>query len=1483
MAGKFYHGIQTQLGRDFRIWIYDEDYVGSGIEMRQGGGVQITYGDQAKDPSAALIGSKLTFQFIINETDTDYQTLIDDLVGAEEGRFTLQLFEDTGSGYELYWAGKILIDLIQVPDTYPSVVRLDATDGIATLKDELYKVDDDTRYTGYDTFVELLTKAFHKTGVIDPAYGNGSTDYSIRSHVKWFNDRMTGTSVDPLNVSRINHSAFYLEGDATSSPIFDLPTKNTEEVLEEIASGWGAQVFQSAGRYWFLQTDERAQSSITAFDYAIAADGTRAGTIPTSSIDMRLLISQTAGISRRLYLGQERYLAALNRVTSTYEHRGSTSIFQNPTDFDYATSSISFPAAGGGLTLLGTLATEMTLDISMLIDVKITNNSEFNNTGQGITWTNTNGLELQYVIKISDGVTTYWLKRDVNGQPTWSSVAKLFKVNATCPVVAANTNPITGKASHVLKVTSPPIPQPSKFYDQNSIQYSARVVQFGNSAISNAGFNVVASGGAQFDQDKRESANDYELQFRLTNTSIVVKTDSNDNIEETNYVAANTAAINTQPDLELPDITFGGHVLGYNGGIIEVTDGTGYQIAEDTWAKNSVAGSDAFHQLRVDEAMNLRNENRKVYQGTIRSGVYDFYRSLLINGKLLAPLGATWDLESDRWTGSWFELERTGILTDPRPPFDSKRIIPEDSGWNLTDEINRRIETTLQGVNGIGKTSLQIEEGDTITSLSVYPLTTDALKSGDTITMYDVNTGRYQQLTVGADTTIGDASITISGSPTADFDYGAGSQLLESINDTVTGGNAIKLWSTFTADSGSTTANTTADTLTVSGGTGITTSISGDTLTITNSSPTGDQNIWFEIVADSGTNATPDTTTDALTFTGGTGISTEVDNTTDTVTIVNTSPNVSQNLWSTFTADSGSTSANTTTDTLTVAGGTGISTEIVGDTLTITGSGGSGSDSEVIDVYDNTGDQTFTSGTITLNLDTTRVSTTGWTLSADVITANVAMTNVLFVYRVSTEVQTGSSRSVSYAWVERDTGAGFTEVDGSRIYMYNRLAGAGDQTGTGQFVLSSVGIGDDFRIRVARLAGSDTIRTIADGSGISAYNLNGGEAGPTGPTADTFLTFTADTGSTTANSATDTLTVTGGAGVTTSISGDILTITASGGSQTLDEVLTAGSTTAQTPTFSGNINLGQYLYHSGDTNTYLRFTPDQIYLYAGGINMIQMTEDTQDIIRLGSGSTDVDVEWYDFTNRAKFGLDAGLSGGIIGGGLNDVESGKLLVTWGLKYIGSITGQAGLLVNDADGYVSTAGGIADAADVDMTDAESGSVMMYANDTFYPAKTIDLDIGKIYSQGLTTWELTAGAAGTTITSPSYDEMEFSTVNDVILFMGYISYTSRSGTLTNTVDIKTSFVLKNGQSATKLYGAKIGTFWTTAYHTGVTYAAGNLVVHSIESSGIGGNYRLVLRMYKIDQSTPSQSQLVMTWSDLLSTGGEIYMQGMVFDKDV
>jgi len=101
-----------------------------------------------------------------------------------------------------------------------------------------------------------------------------------------------------------------------------------------------------------------------------------------------------------------------------------------------------------------------------------------------------------------------------------------------------------------------------------------------------------------------------------------------------------------------------------------------------------------------------------------------------------------------------------------------------------------------------------------------------------------------------------------------------------------------------------------------------------------------DQNIFATVSSDSGS-ITADTVTDTLTIAGGADIATSVSG--DTVTIDFTgSSGASQNLFETVSADSGSTTADTNTDTLTVSGGTDITTSVSGDTVTIsyTGSGG---------------------------------------------------------------------------------------------------------------------------------------------------------------------------------------------------------------------------------------------------------------------------------------------------------------------------------------------------------------------------------------------------------------------------------------------------------------------------------------------------------------------------------------------------------------
>ena len=100
----------------------------------------------------------------------------------------------------------------------------------------------------------------------------------------------------------------------------------------------------------------------------------------------------------------------------------------------------------------------------------------------------------------------------------------------------------------------------------------------------------------------------------------------------------------------------------------------------------------------------------------------------------------------------------------------------------------------------------------------------------------------------------------------------------------VTNTVARNIFTNFTADTGTVAPNLVNDTLTVEGGTNVTTSISGKTLTINSSGGGLTQNVFDTITADQGS-TTAASINDSLSIVGGTNIATAIATDTDIVTI----------------------------------------------------------------------------------------------------------------------------------------------------------------------------------------------------------------------------------------------------------------------------------------------------------------------------------------------------------------------------------------------------------------------------------------------------------------------------------------------------------------------------------------------------------------------------------------------------------------------
>ena len=123
-------------------------------------------------------------------------------------------------------------------------------------------------------------------------------------------------------------------------------------------------------------------------------------------------------------------------------------------------------------------------------------------------------------------------------------------------------------------------------------------------------------------------------------------------------------------------------------------------------------------------------------------------------------------------------------------------------------------------------------------------------------------------------------------------------------------------------------------------------------------------------------------------------------------------------------------------------------------------------------------------------------------------------------------------------------------------------------------------------------------------------------------------------------------------------------------------------------TVSGDVGINEYIYHNGDADTYLRFTDDDINIQAGGVNFIDITQDSTNEITFNEGGADVDF-------RVEGNSDANLlfvEGGTNRVGIGTNSPGALLDVDGTLDTTNLT-IAGAQGNDGQVLTSTGSGVA----------------------------------------------------------------------------------------------------------------------------------------------------------------------------------------------
>ena len=130
----------------------------------------------------------------------------------------------------------------------------------------------------------------------------------------------------------------------------------------------------------------------------------------------------------------------------------------------------------------------------------------------------------------------------------------------------------------------------------------------------------------------------------------------------------------------------------------------------------------------------------------------------------------------------------------------------------------------------------------------------------------------------------------------------------------------------------------------------------------------------------------------------------------------------------------------------------------------------------------------------------------------------------------------------------------------------------------------------------------------------------------------------------------------------------------------------------------GNMEVGEYIYHKNDSNTFVRFQEDQIHIKAGNRSMIKMKESTSDQVLVLSGGAATSDNAANFTDTnffvsgtigSKNSTNAGTSvfGGdlVVSGAIYDA-AGNVLGSGGVNYTGGFGSNNQMITADGSGNI-----------------------------------------------------------------------------------------------------------------------------------------------------------------------------------------------------
>lgn len=233
----------------YTIYIHDAEYNGNSTELE--GWFKIKNHDlSVEEPLKPIIRSSANISVLCRETDTEFEAFLEELVGADELRFTVDIYRNFD---EKIFRGHIVTDGVSYPDEYyPFQVDLTASDGLNRLKNIEYRNINGTPFTGFATIAQHLLNCIKLIGF---SYAGNQVVMKTLGFEWREDDQVESDAL--IDKIRCFHSVWQ---EYASYP--DLKCANAYNVLKDILTAFNARIFQSDGVFVIQQINSFSSSKL---------------------------------------------------------------------------------------------------------------------------------------------------------------------------------------------------------------------------------------------------------------------------------------------------------------------------------------------------------------------------------------------------------------------------------------------------------------------------------------------------------------------------------------------------------------------------------------------------------------------------------------------------------------------------------------------------------------------------------------------------------------------------------------------------------------------------------------------------------------------------------------------------------------------------------------------------------------------------------------------------------------------------------------------------------------------------------------------------------------------------------------------------------------------------------------------------------------------------------------------------------------------